>query len=179
VHYNLAFMRLVHAIVHEMGHLYETFLAHGRGNTPASLSGDGTSRNTHHLGLEGEAGEYFERRILGGVVDFLPDKHDYGLLQHEGVNIGWPYLRCANGTSRRVSYQSLANLSKPAWRAPTNSALELLEPDSNKPAIDTFLADPQPGDLGHAGDVEQRREGTPFPMDALQLVAATYSPTSL
>lgn len=47
-------------MVHEFGHMFITFLAEGRSNTPRSMPGDARA-------LTGEAGDELEHLLFGGV----------------------------------------------------------------------------------------------------------------
>ncbi|CAK4035023.1 Hypothetical predicted protein [Lecanosticta acicola] len=73
--YQLSLFRLCHAYLHEIGHLLQTFLGHGDCNTPPLMSGAPHSRQTD---IEGEAGEFFEVLLFGGLVDFYMDGTELG-----------------------------------------------------------------------------------------------------
>ena len=53
-------------MLHELAHIFITFLTHGEANTPPRISGQvaGSSERT----TSGEAGDYLEDAVFGGRV---------------------------------------------------------------------------------------------------------------
>jgi hypothetical protein len=74
--FQLSLFKLVHAYIHETGHLIQTFLGHGQQDTPPQASG---GRQTRRRGEgAGEAGEFMERALFAGLVDFYRDSSKLG-----------------------------------------------------------------------------------------------------
>ena len=74
--FQVSFFRLVSAYIHEIAHLIITFIGHGRSDTPPQASGGRWARQPDTS--EGEAGEFIERAMFGGVLDFYRDRSPLG-----------------------------------------------------------------------------------------------------
>ena len=69
--FQVSYLRLVHAYIHEIGHVYQTFLGHREQDTPPQAQG---SRHDN----EPEASEFFEKALIEGLLDFYNDKTPIG-----------------------------------------------------------------------------------------------------
>jgi hypothetical protein len=127
----IAFYKLVHGINHEYWHILQTFLSQGREDTPPNMSGVRASRNTHRADREGEAGEFGERALYGGVVNFPQDQYPNGNLGFEGESMGYPWINRSDGFNGRVCADSLTRLMHAGWQDPETADRTLLTEDLN------------------------------------------------
>lgn len=123
------------AISHEYWHIFQTYFKNGREDTPPNTSGATNSRGTHQRNVEGEAGEFGERALYGGVVNFYPDLHLNGDLTFENEHVGFPWRHGSDGYRGRVTMESLIRLVHAEWQDSGNASMPLLDQDEAIPRI--------------------------------------------
>lgn len=129
--YDIELFRLVHASTHEMFHLFITMLGNGRRTTPAVMSGGRWTRSVLPYG-EGEAGEFGEKIIFGGLVEFIVDNRELGQVRvntsdhiqlTDTIQYGFPWIVQAQGQAVRVDFNSIRALLQPRWEGTAEATI--------------------------------------------------------
>lgn len=101
-------------IIHELAHLKVTYLGHGERMTPSRIRAANPRQQSSQRGgsggqdrrhIVGESGEFFERGIYGGTIDYVVDRMPLG-------DRGFPWIFIGRDRAYRVDVISIARLMR-------------------------------------------------------------------
>ena len=169
-------------LLHEFGHLKVTYLGHGEQATPPRIRG----ANPRERGTgQGESGEFFERGLFGGLIEFHIDQWPHG-------DRGFPWIYVGRNEARRADINSIVRLMRgivPQTEGPvislTNTSTEARELENERPRVTGSGIGQQAGTImGVRARSEQplsspsapRLPGSNLPVDRLRQLTASPSP---